>query len=310
MVRILVLLTLVLAIPSGAAAQTSYSGIVVFGTSLSDPGNAFALVGGTNTPPDYAVNPSLIPLQPYARGGHHFTNGETWIEQLARPLGLAGSVQPAFRGSPLATNFAVGAARANDDPSVVDLSVQVSLFLASGSAPSDALYVMEMGINDVRDAFFTFATGGNGGPIVEGAIDKIADNIAALYAAGARTFLVWNSPNIALTPAVRALGPAAMTLATTVTQGFNAGLAAALSALPVVLPGIEITTFDAFQLLNAIVGNPAAFGLSNVEDACLQPGVPPFRCQGVDEYLFWDGIHPTAAAHGIVADQAAFLLGL
>jgi phospholipase/lecithinase/hemolysin len=77
-----------------------------------------------------------------------------------------------------------------------------------------------------------------------------------------------------------------------------------------VLPEIEITTLDAFQLLNGIVATPAAFGLTNVEDACLQPGVPPFRCQGVDEYLFWDGIHPTATAHGIVADQAAFLLGL
>ena len=42
---------LVLAAPRPALAQPSYSGIVVFGTSLSDSGNAFALRGGANTPP-------------------------------------------------------------------------------------------------------------------------------------------------------------------------------------------------------------------------------------------------------------------
>ena len=41
-----------LAAPSTAAAQSSFSGIVVFGTSLSDPGNAFALNGAAGTPHD------------------------------------------------------------------------------------------------------------------------------------------------------------------------------------------------------------------------------------------------------------------
>jgi phospholipase/lecithinase/hemolysin len=29
----------------------------------------------------------------------------------------------------------------------------------------------------------------------------------------------------------------------------------------------------------------------------------------VDEYLFWDGIHPTRAAHALVALEAARVLG-
>ena len=65
-----------------ACARAPSSAIVVFGTSLSDSGNAFAL-RGANTPPDYLVNPLLIPDAPYARGGPHFTNGATWVEQLA-----------------------------------------------------------------------------------------------------------------------------------------------------------------------------------------------------------------------------------
>ena len=43
------------------AAGALFGSIVVFGTSLSDPGNAFALRGGTNTPPDYLLDPFLVP---------------------------------------------------------------------------------------------------------------------------------------------------------------------------------------------------------------------------------------------------------
>ena len=71
--------------------RAPYSAIVVFGTSLSDSGNAFALRGGTNTPPDYMLDPLLIPAAPYARGGHHFSNGATWVEQFARSVRLAGT---------------------------------------------------------------------------------------------------------------------------------------------------------------------------------------------------------------------------
>src|SRR3954453_8705413 len=78
-----------------SAARSPFAGIVVFGTSMSDSGNAFALVGGTSTPPDYDLDPFLVPNAPYARGGHHFSNGATWVEQYARTIGLAGSVRPA-----------------------------------------------------------------------------------------------------------------------------------------------------------------------------------------------------------------------
>jgi outer membrane lipase/esterase len=76
------------------------------------------------------------------------------------------------------------------------------------------------------------------------------------------------------------------------------------------LPGIHIARLDAFALLTAIVANPSAFGLTDVTTACITPGVPPFTCQNADEFLFWDGIHPTKAVHGIVAQEAASVLGI
>ena len=126
--------------PTVSARQHApYSGIVVFGTSLSDSGNAFALRGGTNTPPDYDLSPLLVPNAPYMRGGHHFSNGATWIEQFARALGLAGTVRPAYGSdSPIATNYAVGAARACEAPGDenVNLADQVAAFLTDSGGCS------------------------------------------------------------------------------------------------------------------------------------------------------------------------------
>lgn len=300
-----------------AGKPAPYSSIVAFGTSLTDSGNAFALRGGTSTPPDYFADPLLIPSAPYARGGHHFSNGATWVEQLARSFGLAGSVRPAYASESLqATNYAVAGARAYDDGRNVNLTEQVQTFLADygGVGPSDGLYVIEMGGNDIRDAIVAYQTGGlpAAQSILQQAILSIAQNIQALYAADARSFLVWLPPNPGLTPALQTLdqmSPGVVQLATLLTQGFNAGLTATLAQLSQ-LPGISIRTLDASSLLDSIVSNPSAYGLTNTSDACITPDVAPFFCQEPDVYLYWDGIHPTRAAHAIVAAVAASLLGL
>jgi phospholipase/lecithinase/hemolysin len=306
-----VLAAATVAVPT--AAQVPFGRIVVFGTSLSDPGNAFALRGGTNTQPDYLLDPFLVPSAPYARGGHHFSNGATWIEQFARTAGLAGSVEPAFLASdPKATNYAVGAARAYEDGINLNLPAQVDAFLqqSGGVAPSDGLCVIEMGSNDIRDALVAFAGGGNGGPILQAANVSIANSIGALYVAGARNFLVWRPPNVALTPAIRTLdrvNPGAAQLATQLTQGFNAGLDGVVAQLSG-LPGISIVRLDAYRMLNDLVAHPAAFGLTDVTTACITPNIPPFECDRPDEFLFWDGIHPSKAVHAITAQEAASAL--
>ena len=61
-------------------------------------------------------------------------------------------------------------------------------------------------------------------------------------------------------------------------------------------------------MLNDLVANPAAFGLTDVTSPCITPYVPPFTCGTPDEFLFWDGIHPTKAVHDIIAQEAATVL--
>jgi phospholipase/lecithinase/hemolysin len=315
-----------LLLSTGLMAQVAAAQVVVFGTSLSDPGNAFALLSDPaspfrlshplNVPPYDKLDEFLVPGLPYAKGGHHFSNGATWIEQYALGRGLGGAVGPAFLSSnPNATNYAVGGTRARSDVTgPVTLSFQVQTFLSTHpQAPSDAIYVIEMGANDVRDALAAFQSGGAPAAtqIIGDAIGAISTEVASLYGSGARRFLVLNVPNIGLTPAVGILDqavPGAAGLATMLTVSFNTNLATALDFAALALPGVEIARLDLFGEINAVVLNPAAFGLSNVDTPCVTPEQPPFTCQTPNKYLFWDGIHPTKAGHAIVANEAAAVI--
>jgi phospholipase/lecithinase/hemolysin len=310
-----IVLAFLFLIPSWAGAGQKFGRIVVFGTSLSDSGNLFALTGMANTPPYGTLDPLLVPSAPYDKGGHHFSNGATWVEQFSRPLGLAGDTRPAFEGpGTKATNYAVGGARARDDGINANLSYQVSAFLTTfkGRAPSDGLYVIEMGSNDIRDALTTYASGENGDAVLQDALESIATNIGRLYAAGARQFLVWNVPDIGLTPAMHILDPSggAAYFASLIAMSFNSNLDGVLGLLRAYYPGIQLTELDVFTILREITGRPVDFDLTVVDEACVMPNAPPYECQVPDEYLFWDGIHPTKVVHAIVAQDAALVLAL
>ena len=137
-----------------------------------------------------------------------------------------------------------------------------------------------MGSNDIRDAFLIYAAGGNGGPILDAALGSIAANIQRLYLAGAREFLVWVVPNVALTPAIRSLASSRAGLG-----GIRDAAVQRRSCRPfgaVVswsFPESSFARLDAYQILNAIVANPAAFDLTNVTTACLTPNIAPFNCK-------------------------------
>jgi phospholipase/lecithinase/hemolysin len=303
-----VFVAVLLAATTAIAGEMKFSSIVVFGDSLSDPGNDFALIQEQNTPPydnpEY-MDQLLIPHVPYAKGGHHYSNGATWIEQFARLRGLAQYVTPAWQSAGTkAANYAVGGGRARNDHIHTNLPDQVGRFLADvgGQAPSDALYVIEFGGNDTRDIL----VGGDPGTIINDAATSIAQNIYMLWLSGARNFLVWNVPDLSKSPAVISMN-AQQAVYGLLYFYFNPSLDLALSQVSQ-LPGIEIKLFDSFGKVDDIVANPEAYGLDVVDKACVTPLAPPFDCQTPDEYLFWDGIHPTKTAHGIFALTVADVL--
>jgi outer membrane lipase/esterase len=299
--------------PCISLADKPLERIVVFGDSLSDPGNAFYLSGRHLEPPYDTLDAFLIPDAPYAIGENHFSNGPTWIEQLAKKIGLNDSAKPAFKGENNGklknTNYAVGGARAHENGININLTAQINAFFADaqGVASEDALYVIALGGNDVRDAVAALSvdpTGFASSQIIGSALMTVSDSIIALYNSGARKFLIANSPDLSLTPAIQLVdlhSPGASFAAALSSYQFNAGLNIFLDSLSVFFPDLEIARLDIYQGLHDIVANPAQYDLINVQNACVMPNQKPFACEKQDKYLFWDGIHPTEVTHLILA---------
>jgi outer membrane lipase/esterase len=210
-----------------AQSPPPFEQVVVFGDSLSDPGNVFVLTG------QYVLRPfEPIPSAPYAIGGFHFTNGETWAESLSRALRSPSGTGPALRVPGFYTNYAFGGARARAGApgASPNLAAQVGHYLgdAGGSGNGDALYVIWFGANDIRDALQALAVDPSGATsfgMLQAAITAIGQNVLALWSAGARTFLVPNAPNLAVTPALAGQQVQVQAAAAQLSGAYNAALA-------------------------------------------------------------------------------------
>lgn len=266
-----------------SAQASAYSALYAFGDSLSDTGNVAAITGGTQPP-----------APPYATG--RFSNGPVWIETLAANLGLTANA--ALLGG---TNFAFGGAVTGGPytSSTPSLTAQVSTYYlpsVGGIADPNALYVVWGGGNDVR----AIGQGAQPPTALSNSISNIAGIVSTLAAAGAQNFLVANLPDIGLTPEAIAGGPAAVAGANYLSTTFNGALASALPGLGLSL-GVNIIQLDVFAFLNNVVANPGLYGITNTNSRCLVGSTP---CANPDEYVFWDGIHPTAAAHEALGNFA------
>jgi outer membrane lipase/esterase len=323
-----------------ASADFAYDGLVVFGDSLSDSGNKYVVTGLSNTPPYDLLDPFLVPDGPYTRGGLHHSNGKTWVEQYAKSLDLGDLVRPALRYPGEATNYAYGGARARDASATstnLHLPMQVTTFLADtgGVASPDALYVIFIGGNDIApDAVFTFVSSPlDGLTIIGEAVGSVGVAIQTLYGHGARKFLVMNSPDLGFTPSLAIADqefPGAAGLASCLSYWFNFGYdmldpqPQGCPLLPVNIPGLddvldmleaaipdpdlEIFRYDVYTRFLQLVLDPLSSDPQNGEVPCVMPSVPPYACKRPDNYVFWDGVHPTKAVHSIIANEVGMVL--
>lgn len=276
---------------------------VVFGASLNDTGNVC-----TQTPS------SCAPTPPYASG--RFSNGPLWVETVAARYGA--SVTPSLQGG---TNYAYGGARTGTVPGVTTPAAVPSMVAQLGQylqkvnfqASPQALYIVDatnVG-NNIADALTLSQTNPNApAAVLTAAVGDIVNMVLTLYSAGARHILVTNSTDVGKTPRVRAFGAAAMAGATTMSLQFNGGLAQQLAAIRAQSAGLNLYTVDVGAITAEVQGNPAAFGLTNVTDACFNTLVsPPTLCPTPGTYFYWDPFHGTAATNAVLAQRVITALG-
>ena len=225
-----VLLAAVACQQPAAAAVARFSGLVVFGDSLSDNGN----VG-------------------------RFSNGQVWVEVLAARIGA--ELTPSRLGG---TNFAMGGARSHGRP--VDIRGQFHAFITGPHGPpsATALFIVYGGANDL------LAAGCNGGETAaKTGAGAIAATVGDLAAAGARHILVPNLPDLSASPIVRVQGGGCVEHARAMTLAFNAALEQALRRVER-RTDVRVVRLDAFALSEEVIADPGKAGFTNISTPCLQ----------------------------------------
>ena len=133
--------------------------------------------------------------------------------------------------------------------------------------------------------------------------------IGQLQAAGVKNMLVFNLPNIGLTPDATEEGASAAAALTGLSGLYNGELNAGIQQL-----GRGVIPVNTYALLNELIANPSAYGFTNVTTPACGVGSSSVQCgpqgsglpytyaPGTNEtYLFADGVHPTLAADRLLS---------
>jgi outer membrane lipase/esterase len=290
-----------------AAQAVQFSGVYVFGDSLSDAGYFRPFLSAIG-----------LPAATVAGMGRFTTNpGPVWSELIATYYG--GNPNPSNAGGGI---YAQGGARVAVDsastPPVAasqrPVSTQITEYLAShgGNADRNALYAVWAGANDILQA---------GAAGVSAAAPAEVQQIARLQAAGARYILVFGLPDLGKTPGSILQGAAAVAQGTAAGIGFNTLLFTGLKSA-----NLKVIPVDTFALFNDVLANSAAFGFTNTTGvACgsfppfnVPPALPSAQfcnasnlvtANAASTYIFADYTgHSTTATNAILADFVKSLI--
>lgn len=201
-------------------------------------------------------------------------------------------------------NYAFGGAETGMTTSPPGLMTQLAMYQAAGgSFDSDDLVTLWGGANNIFGALPGAAIspdpfGHIAGVSVAAAADMglLVDQVAGM---GAGTLLVANLPNLAATP--QFAGGPAQGLASHATLAFNSALFAQLQAQASANPNSNIIHMDVYRAFEVVRRAPGRFGFSNITETCFNGATV---CANPDDYVYWDGVHPTAAGHRLLAALA------
>ncbi len=313
-----------LATVAAPLSASPYSGLVVFGDSLSDAGQF----------PD-ADGPAGSTLRFTNRVGPTYRDGSGEVfaanttQLLSQQLGLGaltGSTSPvnAALGLPDGTNYAVGGnttAQIADsiigtgEGSVVELANGTNLRTRPG-------YLLELASRGERvDPNTLFYVNGGGNDFLDGLIlnipaaqasaGRLADSVRALQAAGARYIVVPLLGDVSQTPF--ALGAGVSGFIAPLAAEFNNELVRQLGSIDA-----EIIPLNVPLLVREVLASPAEFGLDpnqNLSLTCFDGCANESAINGINstnpnpnKLFFNDSVHPTMAVQQILADYAYSLL--
>lgn len=289
------LLTLLFA--NTVQAEASFSRVFIFGDSLSDTGNLAAAAG--------------MPL-PVPYDEKRVSNGPVAVETLAIKLGHTAEASEYTIFVPeVGSNYAVASAKASGDR-LQDLGNQVLGFQLNHGyiAPSDALYVVMIGGNDIRSVRDE-ADINKAETIVKEAAISVFNAIKSLALTGARSFLLINAPNIELIPETRIIAemssdPDMIKRSRKMSNLYRQSLHEMTQSFEEA-NDVQISEFDLFKFFSKLIHKSDEYGFINSSDACFSTVTLSFHpdCNygfNADQFVFFDEIHPTTRTHTLFGE--------
>lgn len=335
-------IALALALTASATAQAQqFSKVVSFGDSLTDAGNVGTLSGlpagssfTTNPDPTYSQALSLLlglgpqtnnsPLIAGTSAGTNYAYGGACAIANGTPITVAGVANvPTFTCTNSPGTYALPAqftyaGLLNGSGAVIP-----------GSADPHALYTYWAGANDIfagaagvvapaspfptngsviyRYLFVNGGSAANASAIVQTIAGQAGatagGEVKLLQAAGAKTIVVFNLPDLGKTP--QFIGTANANTMSGLSTIYNLQLNGSLATA-----GEGIIAINTYSLINEVLANPAAYGITNTTGkACpassvaCGPAASGYPTQPISStYLFADGIHPSGLAHALLAN--------
>ena len=296
------LLILVLGLVSDAQAQ-SFGDVVVFGDSLSDSGNVAQALG---LPAGSSFTTNLDPV---------------WAEIVTQTFGASG--ENSLAGG---SNYATAGACVNPDTpcgigAAPTLTEQIDEYLSArpgGRADPDALYAVWGGGNYVTDSLVNGQANAQRHVLAAAAVNVA--QVRRLQEAGARHIMVFNLPDVSMTPYAVNLGTTAQEALNVLAAAYNQRLHAGLREHEDGVVPVNVSA-----LFNDILANPGMYGFTDVAGtACGEPNAAfalSFICGPAgtsylvtyepgdnQTYLFADRSHPTGAVHAMIAGLATSTL--
>ena len=300
-------LAFALAGASVAQAQT-FSGVISFGDSLSDAGQ-------------YAAIP---PPNGFGAGSFTTNPDNVWAQTVASWFGangnasLAGGSNFAWGGAPTAFSVPGVSVPLRCVPATLPCRSVAQQITASGAVDPNALYTYWAGANDIFNyvgyAGASLITSAQAQAFTGASATNAVNQIRALQTAGATNIVVFNIPDIGRAPNFNnttlfpgQASPANAAAISGLTFVYNQTLNAGLASL-----GDGIIPINVYGLVNELFANPGLYGFSNTTGtACnlaLTGGSSLFctpaayRSPDANQtYLFADGVHPSGAAHAMLA---------
>lgn len=276
---------------------------------------------------------SVAGFEPYY--GLRHCNGRVWVELLAQQLNLTNNYWYSnnIANQVLYTNLTATTTNwsysSNNwsyyGDNSTSLVANVRAFAAPANA-SNALFVVWVNdadfVNDIGNIYYPSGTNLT---LWTNAINQSLTNhwtaLTNLYfAKGVRALVMPNAVDITEVPDYNTISSSAdKSFVRQMVIYFNTAFTTMLSNAPVSCPGLKIYEPDFFTLLDNILANPAAYGVTNalyngqsidVITAYASYGLLPndnVNGPGTN-YIFWDSDDPTAKVHAIMAGTAKQLI--